>query len=57
MAEADDNRDGRVTWAEYLQDAFGVDHEEDVDPDDGGDSGLVGTTASHVNPLWASSIF
>ncbi|KOB66152.1 Reticulocalbin-2, partial [Operophtera brumata] len=43
MSEADDNRDGVVTWPEYLQDAFGVDSEEDIAPDDQGDSGMVFT--------------
>lgn len=42
MSEVDDNRDGVVSWAEYLQDAFGVDTEEEVGPEDTGDSGMVG---------------
>ncbi|CAH0404571.1 unnamed protein product [Chilo suppressalis] len=42
MAEVDDNRDGLVSWPEYLQDAFGVDAEEEINPEDTGDSGMVG---------------
>lgn len=41
MSEADENRDGSVTWSEYLQDAFGVDTEEEVGPEDTGDSGML----------------
>ncbi|KAL0894389.1 hypothetical protein ABMA27_013011 [Loxostege sticticalis] len=41
MSEVDDNRDGVVSWAEYLQDAFGVDTEEEVGPEDTGDSGML----------------
>lgn len=43
MSEADDNRDGIVTWGEYLKDAFGVDAEEEIGPEDTGDTGLVCT--------------
>ncbi|XP_073941306.1 reticulocalbin-2-like isoform X2 [Choristoneura fumiferana] len=41
MSEADDNRDGVVTWGEYLQDAFGVDAEEEIAPEDTGDTGML----------------
>ncbi|CAK1603584.1 unnamed protein product [Parnassius mnemosyne] len=41
MSEADENRDGSVSWAEYLQDTFGVDQEADVGPEDTGDTGLL----------------
>lgn len=41
MSEADDNRDGIVTWGEYLKDAFGVDAEEEIGPEDTGDTGLL----------------
>lgn len=41
MSEVDDNRDGVISWAEYLQDAFGVDAEEEIGPEDTGDSGML----------------
>ncbi|CAG9784705.1 unnamed protein product [Diatraea saccharalis] len=41
MSEVDDNRDGTVSWPEYLQDAFGVDAEEEIGPEDTGDSGML----------------
>ncbi|CAG4972682.1 unnamed protein product [Colias eurytheme] len=41
MSEADEDRDGTVTWAEYLRDSFGVDTEEELNPEDTGDTGLL----------------
>ncbi|XP_026757182.1 reticulocalbin-2 [Galleria mellonella] len=41
MSEVDNNRDGLVTWPEYLQDAFGVDAEEEISPEDTGDTGML----------------
>ncbi|VVD05580.1 unnamed protein product [Leptidea sinapis] len=40
MAETDENKDGIVTWVEYLRDSFGVDTEEEISPDDTGDTGM-----------------
>lgn len=42
MSDADDNRDGVLSWPEYLQDAFGVDVEEEIGAEDTGDTGMVG---------------
>ncbi|XP_049871716.1 reticulocalbin-2 isoform X2 [Pectinophora gossypiella] len=41
LQEADDNKDGVVTWQEYLQDTFGADTEEEVAADDTNDAGLL----------------
>ncbi|XP_041978067.1 reticulocalbin-2 isoform X2 [Aricia agestis] len=41
MSETDSNKDGVVTWGEYLQDAFGVDTEEEIGPEDTGDTGML----------------
>ncbi|KAJ0181559.1 hypothetical protein K1T71_002281 [Dendrolimus kikuchii] len=41
LSEADDNRDGLVTWQEYLQDAFGVQDEGEIGPEDTADSGML----------------
>ncbi|XP_045761406.1 reticulocalbin-2 isoform X1 [Maniola jurtina] len=41
MSEADDNRDGIVTWPEYLRDTFGVDAESEIGPEDTGDTGMI----------------
>ncbi|XP_050685274.1 calumenin isoform X2 [Leptidea sinapis] len=41
MAETDENKDGIVTWVEYLRDSFGVDTEEEISPDDTGDTGMM----------------
>ncbi|KAJ8726039.1 hypothetical protein PYW07_000737 [Mythimna separata] len=50
LVEADEDRDGAVSWPEYLHDAFGVDTEEDVGPDDAGDSGLL---LQEEKAMWA----
>ncbi|CAK1549578.1 unnamed protein product [Leptosia nina] len=41
LTEADEDRDGAVTWSEYLRDSFGVDTEEELNPDDTGDTGML----------------
>ncbi|XP_072936513.1 reticulocalbin-2 [Epargyreus clarus] len=41
LQEADSNRDGIVTWQEYLRDVYGVNTEEDIGPDDTGDTGML----------------
>ncbi|XP_047507525.1 reticulocalbin-2 isoform X1 [Pieris napi] len=40
LTEADDDGDGLVTWSEYLRDSFGVDTEEELNPEDTGDTGM-----------------
>ncbi|CAH2105080.1 unnamed protein product [Euphydryas editha] len=52
MEEADINQDGVVTWAEYLKDAFGVSAEEDIDPEDTGDTGLL---VREEQAMWAAA--
>ncbi|XP_028156604.1 reticulocalbin-2 isoform X1 [Ostrinia furnacalis] len=56
MSEVDDNRDGVVSWPEYLQDAFGVDTEEEVGPEDTGDSGMVGLLREEKEMFKAADI-
>lgn len=51
MSEADDNRDGYITWTEYLQDAFGVDTEDEVGSEDTGDTGMVWVGNTFINFL------
>lgn len=43
LTEADEDRDHLVTWSEYLRDTFGVDTEEELNPEDTGDTGMVMT--------------
>ncbi|XP_047042026.1 reticulocalbin-2 [Helicoverpa zea] len=50
LQEADEDRDGAVTWLEYLHDTFGVDSEDDVGPDDTGDSGML---LQEEKAMWA----
>ncbi|XP_045458854.1 reticulocalbin-2 [Melitaea cinxia] len=52
MEEADINQDGVVTWAEYLKDAFGVSAEEEIDPEDTGDTGLL---VREEQAMWAAA--
>ncbi|XP_026737924.1 reticulocalbin-2 [Trichoplusia ni] len=52
LLEADDDRDGAVTWSEYLHDSFGVDSEDDVGPDDTGDSGML---LQEEKSMWATA--
>ncbi|XP_023942951.2 reticulocalbin-2 [Bicyclus anynana] len=40
MSEADENRDGIVTWQEYVRDTFGVDG-DDLDATDDADAGMM----------------
>ncbi|KAL4720853.1 hypothetical protein ACJJTC_016722 [Scirpophaga incertulas] len=56
MAEVDDNHDGVVSWAEYLQDAFGVDTEEEIGPEDTGDTGMVGLLQEEKQMFKAADI-
>ncbi|XP_053604986.1 reticulocalbin-2-like isoform X2 [Plodia interpunctella] len=55
MSEVDTNKDGLVTWKEYMQDAFGADDEDEVGPDDTGETGMVDIDSrlqkSHDKPL------
>ncbi|XP_013192981.2 reticulocalbin-2 isoform X3 [Amyelois transitella] len=41
MNEVDSNKDGLVTWPEYMQDAFGADDDEEAGPGDTGDTGML----------------
>lgn len=52
MKEADDNHDGVVTWTEYLSDAFGVDSEEEILPEDTGDTGML---VQEEKQMWAAA--
>ncbi|XP_030027423.1 reticulocalbin-2 isoform X2 [Manduca sexta] len=52
LTEADDNRDGVLTWSEYLQDAFGVDTEEEIGQEDITDSGML---LQEEKAMWAAA--
>ncbi|XP_075991858.1 reticulocalbin-2-like isoform X2 [Anticarsia gemmatalis] len=49
LQEADENHDGAVTWPEYLH-LFGVDSEDEVAPDDTGDTGM---SLQEEKAMWA----
>ncbi|XP_013147077.1 PREDICTED: reticulocalbin-2 [Papilio polytes] len=50
LLEADENHDGLVTWAEYLHDTFGANDDEEVAPDDTGDTGML---VREEKQMWA----
>ncbi|XP_022820839.1 reticulocalbin-2 [Spodoptera litura] len=52
LLEADEDHDGAVTWNEYLHDAFGVESEDEVGPEDTGDSGLI---LREEKAMWAAA--
>ncbi|XP_026322973.1 reticulocalbin-2 isoform X6 [Hyposmocoma kahamanoa] len=41
LKDSDTNNDQILTWAEYLQDTFGVDTDEELSAEDMGDSGML----------------
>lgn len=52
MSDADDNHDGLLSWPEYLQDAFGVDIEEEIGTEDTGDTGML---LLEEKAMWAAA--
>ncbi|KAI5636007.1 EF-hand domain pair domain-containing protein [Phthorimaea operculella] len=52
LQEADTNRDGIVSWSEYLQDTFGADTEEEIAGDEQGDSGML---VAEEKAMWAAA--
>ncbi|GBP86591.1 Reticulocalbin-2 [Eumeta japonica] len=52
MSETDDNRDGYISWTEYLQDAFGAETEDEVSPDDTGETGML---LHEEKAMWAEA--
>nr|CAJ2313420.1 Reticulocalbin-2 [Metisa plana] len=52
MSETDDNRDGYISWAEYLQDAFGAENDDEVSPDDTGETGML---LHEEKAMWAQA--